>query len=99
MLKVKQSIDQMLTANVNLHSTKSGSVLLKSGNKRHTLVSTTGERTALGSYYEQQSSNELRQKYEEKTLQLNNLQDDNLNLQKTYSEILSFLWEMTRNGK
>ena len=59
MLNAKQSIDQMLTANVNLHSTKSGSVLLKSGNRRHTLVNTTGERTALGEYYEQKSSNEL----------------------------------------
>ena len=43
----------MLTANVKLHNTKSGSVLLKSGNRRHTLVNTTGERTALGEYYEQ----------------------------------------------
>ena len=49
----------MLAANVKLHNTKSGPVLLKSGNRRHTLVSTTGERTALGEYYEQQSSNEL----------------------------------------
>ena len=49
----------MLTANVKLHNTKSGSVLLKSGNRRHTLVNTTGERTALGEYYEQKSSNEL----------------------------------------
>ena len=52
MLNAKQSIDQMLTANVKLHNTKSGSVLLKSGNRRHTLVNTTGERTALGEYYE-----------------------------------------------
>ena len=49
----------MLTADVNPHNTKSGSVLLKSGNKRHILVNTTGERTALGEYYEQKSSNEL----------------------------------------
>ena len=49
----------MLTANVKLHNTKSGSVLLKSGNRRHTLVNTTGERTALGEYYEQKSSLEL----------------------------------------
>ena len=58
MLRAEQSIDQMLTANVNPHSTKSGSVILRSGTKRHTLVSTTGERTALGSYHEQQSSEE-----------------------------------------
>ena len=49
----------MLTANVKLHNTKSGSVLLKSGNRRHTLVNTTGERTALGEYYEQKTSLEL----------------------------------------
>ena len=49
----------MLTGNVNLHSTSSGSVLLKSGNRRHTLVSTTRERVALGEYYEQKCSNEL----------------------------------------
>ena len=59
MLKTKQSIDVMLAANARPQSTKSGSVILKTGNKRHTLVNTTGERTALGEYYEQKTSLEL----------------------------------------
>ena len=49
----------MLTANVSPHSTRSGSVILRNENKRHTLISTTGERTTLGEYYEQKSSAEL----------------------------------------
>ena len=49
----------MPTANAEPQSTKSGSVILRSGNRTHTLVSTTGERTKLGGYYEQKSSNEL----------------------------------------
>ena len=59
MLKTKQSIDNMLAANARPQSTKSGSVILKTGNKRHTLLNSQGERTALGSYYEQKSSDEL----------------------------------------
>ena len=59
MLKTKQSIDNMLAANARPQSTKSGSVILKTGNKRHTLLNSQGERTALGEYYEQKSSNEL----------------------------------------
>ena len=49
----------MLTANANPQNTNSGSVIIKSCNKRHILVNTTGKRTALGEYYEQNSSNEL----------------------------------------
>ena len=48
MLKTKQSIDNMLAANARPQSTKSGSVILKTGNKRHTLLNSQGERTALG---------------------------------------------------
>ena len=46
----------MLTANAK---PQSGSVILKSGNKRHTLLNSQGERTALGEYYEQKSNDEL----------------------------------------
>ena len=49
----------MVAANARPQTTKGGSVVLKSGNKRHTLVSTTGERTNLGEYYEQKTANEL----------------------------------------
>lgn len=59
MSTAKQSIDSMLTDNVNPHNTKSGSVILRSGTKRLTLVTSTRERTALGEYYEQKSRNEL----------------------------------------
>ena len=59
MLKAKQSIDNMLATNARPHSTKSGSVVITGGNKRHTLLNSQGERTALGEYYEQRSSNEL----------------------------------------
>ena len=59
MLKLQQSIDTMLAANARPRSTKGGSVILTSGNKRHTLLDSQGERTALGSYYEQKSSDEL----------------------------------------
>ena len=52
MLKLQQSIDTMLAANAKPQSTKGGSVILKSGNKRHTLLSSQGERTALGEYYD-----------------------------------------------
>ena len=59
MLKSQQSIDTMLAANARPQNTKSGSVILKSGNKRHTLLTSQGERTALGEYYEQKSRDEL----------------------------------------
>ena len=49
----------MLAGNARPQSTKGGSVILKTGNKRHTLVNNQGERTALGEYYEQKSSDEL----------------------------------------
>ena len=57
--KAKQSIDSMLTGNAKPQNTKGGSVILRSGNKRHTLVTTTGEKTKLGEYYEGKSSTEL----------------------------------------
>ena len=56
---MQQSIDDMLAANARPQNTKSGSVILKSGNKRHTLLTSQGQRTALGEYYEQKSSDEL----------------------------------------
>ena len=59
MLKLQQSIDTMLAANAKPQSTEGGSVILKSGNKRHTLLNSQGERTTLGEYYEQKSSDEL----------------------------------------
>ena len=59
MLKAKESVDNMLAANALPQTTKSGSLILKSGNKRHTLLNSQGERTALGSYYEQKTANEL----------------------------------------
>ena len=49
----------MLAANARPQSTKSGSVILKTGSKRHTLLNSQGERTALGGYYEQKNSDEL----------------------------------------
>ena len=59
MSKAKESIDNMLAANARPQNTKSGSVILKSGNKRHKLLTSQGERTALGSYYEQKTADEL----------------------------------------
>ena len=49
----------MLAANAMPQTTKSGSVISKSGNKRHQLLTSQGERTALGSYYKQKTANEL----------------------------------------
>ena len=49
----------MIAANAKPQNTTGGSVILKSGNKRHTLLNSQGERTTLGEYYEQQSSDEL----------------------------------------
>ena len=49
----------MLKVDLKPQNTESGSVIIKSDNKKHILVNTTGERTALGSYYEHTSSNEL----------------------------------------
>ena len=49
----------MLAANARPQTTKSGSLILKSGNKRHQLLTSQGERTALGEYYEQKSRDEL----------------------------------------
>ena len=49
----------MLAANAKPQNTQSGSVILRSGNKRHILVSPTGTRTKLGEYYERKTSNEL----------------------------------------
>ena len=59
MLKAKESVDNMLSANARPQTTKSGSVILKSGNRRHTFVSTTTERTQLGEYYEQKTNTDL----------------------------------------
>ena len=57
--KLQQSIDTMLAANAKPQSTKGGSVILKSGNKRHTLLNSQGQRTALGEYWEQKTADEL----------------------------------------
>ena len=59
MSKARQSIDQMLQASATPQNTKSGSVILRSGNRRHILVNPTEERTKLREYYEQKISNDL----------------------------------------
>lgn len=59
MSKARESMDSMLTADATPQTAKSGSVILKSGNRRHILVSPIRERTKLGEYYEQKTSNEL----------------------------------------
>jgi len=59
MPKSKESIDAMLADNVRSQTTKSGSVILKSGNRRHTLLNVQGKRTALGRYYEIKTASDL----------------------------------------
>ena len=58
-MKAKESVDIMIAASDRPQNIKTGSVILKIGNKRHPLESTTRERTKLGEYYEQKSSAEL----------------------------------------
>ena len=58
-MKAKESIDTMLAASARPQNTKSGSVILRSGNRRHILVNPTGQRTKLGDYYDQKTSADL----------------------------------------
>ena len=57
--KSKASIDSMLTSGVEPRNTKGGAVILKAGARYHTLLSTTGEKTSLGEYYESKTGQEL----------------------------------------
>ena len=57
--KSKASIDSMLTSSVEARNTRSGAVILKTGARYHTLLSTTGEKTTLGEYYESKTGQEL----------------------------------------
>ena len=58
-MKAKESVDTMLAANARPQNTKSGSVIFRSGNRRHILVNPMGERTKLGEYYEHKTNAEL----------------------------------------
>ena len=58
--KSKASIDSMLSSGVEARNTKGGAVILKGqGARYHTLLSTTGEKTRLGEYYETKTGKEL----------------------------------------
>ena len=58
--KAKQSIDTMLAAGVTPRDTKGGAAILKgAGARYHQLISTTGEKTRLGEYYESKTGKEL----------------------------------------
>lgn len=58
--KAKESIDTMLAAGVTPRDTKGGAVILKGqGVRYHQLISTTGEKTRLGKYFEDKSEQEL----------------------------------------
>ena len=59
MNKAKESIDNMLAAGIKPQNTKNGAVILKTAGRYHQLVGTSGVKTRLGEYYEQQSSDEL----------------------------------------
>jgi len=58
-VKSTASIDQMLQPSATPQNTQSGSVILRSGSRRHILVNPRGERTNSGEYYKQKTSNEL----------------------------------------
>ena len=57
--KTKTSIDEMLAEGKVHSTTKSGAVLLRDQSRYHTLVSQTGKKTPLGSYYEAQTGGTL----------------------------------------
>ena len=58
--KAKESIDNMLAAGVTPRDTKGGAVILKGqGARYHQLISTTGEKTRLGKYFEDKTGQEL----------------------------------------
>ena len=59
MIKARQSIDAMLTTNRKPTNTKSGAVILKDESKRHQLVDTSGSKTKIGAYWEQQTGQDL----------------------------------------
>jgi len=57
--KAKESIDNMLTAGVTRRDTRGGAVILKTGARYHALVTTAGDKTKLGTYWEEKTSEEL----------------------------------------
>ena len=57
--KAKESIDSMLAAGVAPRDTRGGAVILKTGARYHALVTTAGDKTKLGTYWEEKTSEEL----------------------------------------
>ena len=57
MRKAKASIDNMLTAGVTPKPTRGGAMILKvTGARYHALVTTAGDKTKLGTYWEEKTS-------------------------------------------